>query len=165
MDVHSEQRAGGVHDAARMMPAADNNRQAAQSTGQTTGTSGHPLAGLRILLVEDSWHVAHAYKSLLEIVGLNVVGPVGTLPDAEKLFAEQRPDIAVVDIDLHGVKSYSLIDQLIASNVPTVVVSGYEVLPLLQGRVAAILTKPVRASTLLETVRRVIAETRSPDAL
>ena len=121
-----------------------------------------PLAGLRILLVEDSWHVAQAYKSLLEMVGLNVAGPVATVAEAELLVAERMPDIAVVDISLlQGETTYHLIDQLLASHVPTVVVSGYEVSPDLPGRVAAVLVKPVRANLLLATIRRVIAEQRS----
>ncbi len=154
MTVQCQQQVSAVHYKGHAMAAASDNDQ--------PDTDGNPLEGLRILLVEDSWHVAQAYKSLLEIVGLDVAGPAGTLADAETLFAQQRPDIAVVDVDLHGIKSYGLIDQLIASNVPTIVVSGYEVLPKLQGRVAAILTKPVRASTLLTVVRRVIAQSGTP---
>ena len=121
-----------------------------------------PLAGLRILLVEDSWHVALAYKSLLEMVCLNVAGPVATVAEAELLVAERMPDIAVVDVSLlQGEASYGLIDQLIASNVPTIVVSGDEVHPGLPGQVAAVLVKPVRASLLLATIRRIIAERHS----
>ncbi len=122
------------------------------------GTVDRPLVGLRILLIEDSWHVAQAYKSLLEMVGLVVIGPAGTIAEAEKLVAGQLPDIAVVDVNLHEVISYGLIDRLIASNVPTIVVSGYESHPALQGRPAAVLTKPVRARLLLATVRRILEQ-------
>ena len=36
------------------------------------------LPGQRILIVEDSWHLGVALKSLLRSVGAEVVGPVAT---------------------------------------------------------------------------------------
>jgi CheY-like chemotaxis protein len=34
---------------------------------------------LRVLIVEDTWHVANALKALLEELGASVVGPATTL--------------------------------------------------------------------------------------
>jgi DNA-binding response OmpR family regulator len=56
------------------------------------------LSGQRILVVEDSWHLGVALKSLLRSVGAEVVGPVATSADAERLVAEQVPDVAIVDL-------------------------------------------------------------------
>ena len=49
------------------------------------------LSGQRILVVEDSWHLGIALKSLLRSVGAEVIGPAATSADAERLIAEQVP--------------------------------------------------------------------------
>lgn len=60
------------------------------------------LSGLRVLVVEDSWHVARALKSVLEQVGMTVARPAATLADAERLIAENTFDLALMDINLRG---------------------------------------------------------------
>lgn len=120
-----------------------------------------PMTGLRVLLVEDTWHVAYGTKVLLENLGLEVEGPAATVAEADALLSQQTPDIALVDVNLQGTMAYGFIERLIAMGVPTVVVSGYEVLPSLEGRVAAILTKPTRARVLLATMRRIVSQQRS----
>ena len=116
------------------------------------------LSGLRVLIVEDSWHVAVAVKSVLESVGMEIVGPAATIADAESLLTDRVPDLAVVDLNLHGEMAYSLIDDLIARSVPVLVASGYETFPDMNTRVAAVLAKPIRASMLLSTLRRIIKQ-------
>jgi DNA-binding response OmpR family regulator len=116
------------------------------------------LNGVSVLLVEDTWHVAQALKSVLENCGMDIVGPVATIADAELLLARRTPDLAVVDINLRGEMSYELIDQLHRQNIPVVVVSGYEVLPQLAGKVIATLVKPIRAGALLGILRGIARE-------
>ena len=71
------------------------------------------LSGLRILVVEDSWHVATAVQSLLRSFGADVDGPVASAVEAERLVAERIPDVAIVDINLRGGElAYDLIDKL-----------------------------------------------------
>src|SRR5215831_10569868 len=70
------------------------------------------LRGLRVLIVEDSYVVARAIQSLLEEMGMVVVGPVATSIDAERLLIERSPELAVVDIHLKGEMSFNLIDRL-----------------------------------------------------
>lgn len=116
------------------------------------------LKGVRILLVEDSWHVAHALASILDNIGMIVAGPAATLADAEKILHTQRPDVAVVDMNLHGEMAYGLVAHLHQLDIPVIVVSGYEVLPCVQETVAAVLTKPIRAEQLLTELRRVVSQ-------
>ena len=87
------------------------------------------LKGVRVLVVEDTWPVGKALKSALEGIGMLVAGPVATVADAERLLAEQTPDLAVVDINLKGEFSYGLIDQLHGQGVRVVVLTGYTMLP------------------------------------
>jgi len=74
------------------------------------GAEPSDLKGLRILVVEDSWHLGMALKRLLLALGANVVGPAATTADAIHLITDQAPDVALVDINLrHGELAYGLI--------------------------------------------------------
>src|SRR5437867_2201777 len=89
-----------------------NTLRTALATDENPVRSGDALRGVRILLVEDSWHVAIAMKRLAESLGMVVIGPVATVAEAEQLLLSCAPDIAVVDINLRGDKAYGLIDRL-----------------------------------------------------
>jgi CheY-like chemotaxis protein len=119
--------------------------------------SAAELRGLRVLVVEDSWHVAHALKSLLEELGMVVAGPAASLGDAERLLATHDPEVAIVDINLKGEMAYGLIDRLQSRGVRIVVISGYAVPQIAQGKVAAILQKPFTAKSLLAILRQAAA--------
>jgi len=113
------------------------------------------LSGLRILVVEDSWHVATAVQSLLRSFGADVDGPVASAAEAERLVAERIPDVAIVDINLRGGElAYDLIDKLSGLAVRIVVMSGYSAMRLHQDKVAAVLHKPITEADLLAAVQR-----------
>jgi len=115
------------------------------------------LRGVRVLVVEDHWHVAKALKSFLETEGMKVGGPVATTADARRLATEQKPDLAVVDIHLKLETAYVLIHQLDDLGVRVVVLSGYAVLPELTKKVVAVLQKPFNAPELLGALRRALS--------
>jgi DNA-binding response OmpR family regulator len=112
---------------------------------------------VRVLIVEDQWHVANALRSLLEVEGMEVSGPAGKTADARRLADKHRPELAVVDINLKGEMAYSLIDDLHDRGVRVVVVSGYAVLPRLTAKVAAVLQKPFNGPELLAALRRALS--------
>ena len=71
------------------------------------------LAGLSVLLVEDSAAVGEAVKQLLELLGASVSGPAATTAAAESLLAQRLPDVALLDFHLRGgERSDGLIAQL-----------------------------------------------------
>ena len=111
------------------------------------GDSG--LAGVRVLVVEDTWFVADALKSLLESFGIQVIGPAATIADAERLVAAQRPELAVIDVNLNGKMAYDLINRLCDEGVRVVVVSGYADLPRLNDKAVLVLQKPVDTPVLI----------------
>jgi DNA-binding response OmpR family regulator len=111
---------------------------------------------VRVLVVEDQWYVANALKALLEAEGMEVSGSAATTADALRLASEQKPVLAVVDMNLRGEMAYDLIDQLHDQGVRSVVVSGYAVLPRLSGKVA-VLQKPFNRRDLLEALRRTLS--------
>jgi CheY-like chemotaxis protein len=112
------------------------------------------LAGLRVLVVEDSWHVATAIKLLLKSLGADVLGPVATTADAVRQLSQQTPDVALVDINLRGgERSYDLIDRLHKEGIRVVVMSGYSDVSPAHGKVAAVLRKPIQEELLLASLR------------
>jgi len=117
------------------------------------------LQGVGILLVEDSWHVGKAMKTLLHVLGADVAGPAPTAADAERLVAERTPDVAIVDINLRdGERANYLIDQLHEQGIPVIVLTGYAVVSLPPGKAKAILQKPVSKEQLLAILRPIIAQ-------
>jgi DNA-binding NtrC family response regulator len=115
------------------------------------------LNGVRVLVVEDCWHVGSAVKSLLQACGADVAGPVATTAAAERLIREQAPDVALVDLSLRGgERADVLIDQLHDRGVRVIVITGYGALA--PGKAAAILQKPIDEAQLLECLRPVMAQ-------
>ncbi len=111
------------------------------------------LRGVRVLVVEDSWPTATALEALLDELGMEVVGPAATISDAERLAAEDRPEVAVIDINLRGEMAYALIERLHSQGVSVVVVTGYAVLPEATAEIAVFLQKPFSASALRAALR------------
>jgi ActR/RegA family two-component response regulator len=112
------------------------------------------LHGLRVLIVEDSWHVSTGLRRLLEASGAIVDGPVATTADAMRLVSESAPDAAIVDINLRdGELSYELIDWLQDRGIRIVVLTGYSDISLQEGK-AVILQKPARDEVLIANLRK-----------
>jgi DNA-binding response OmpR family regulator len=86
-----------------------------------------PLQGKRILLIEDEYLVAQVVVEFLEEAGAEVAGPFGRVDDALAFIANSHSnlDAAVLDVNLHGEKSYPIADALAANNVIFVLTTGY----------------------------------------
>ena len=133
------------------------------SSPHNSPTSGSSeLKGAHILLVEDSWHVGNAIKRLLRALGADVAGPAATIADAERLIAERKPNVAIVDINLRdGERANPLLDRLQEEGIPVIVITGYTEVSLQPGKVEAILQKPVSLEQFLAILRPIVA--RLPD--
>jgi DNA-binding response OmpR family regulator len=103
---------------------------------------GGALRGLRILVIEDSWHVAFAIKNVLEAEEATVIGPAGNLKDAWALSRAEPCPIALVDINLNGEMAYDLMDELVAKGVKVIATTGYELTDTVREKVAYVLEKP-----------------------
>lgn len=112
------------------------------------------LTGVRILIVEDSWHVGIGLKSLLGAMGAEVAGPVATAAEAEQVISELTPDVGIVDFNLRGgERAHDLIDSMNARGIPVIVLSGYSTVPLADGKAVSILQKPVVETQLISALR------------
>jgi len=120
------------------------------------------LNGLSVLVVEDSWDVGSGLKMLLEAWGADVLGPVATVADAERVAVERNPNVAIVDINLRrGERSYGLINRLQDQGIPVVVLTGYAGASVQPGTADAVLEKPMKEDLLLASLRRAAAHQKS----
>jgi CheY-like chemotaxis protein len=85
-----------------------------------------PLAGLRILVVEDDMVVALAIEQALKDLGAACAGPALSVDHALRLAQEEALDGALLDLDLRGTLSFGVADALEARGVPVVFATGYD---------------------------------------
>jgi len=124
--------------------------------------SMNSLSKPKILVIEDNSLVADALCDLVRDCGCDVAGAVGYVQHGVKFVSDRPVDGAVVDINLHGVSSFPICDELQRRNVPFFFLSGHaaqsNVPP--QFRKAKFLSKPVDVSQF----RSALAEIRVPAA-
>jgi CheY-like chemotaxis protein len=83
------------------------------------------LAGLRILVVEDEVLVSLLIEDTLADEQCIVVGPYDRVPAALAAVETETFDVAVLDVNLAGVKVYPVAERLAARGIPFLLLSGY----------------------------------------
>jgi CheY-like chemotaxis protein len=84
----------------------------------------HP--GLRILVVEDNLLIAEVICDMLGEYGCEVLGPAPDLARGMALVDQDRPQGALLDINLGGTFSFPLAGMLEERGVPYVFITGYD---------------------------------------
>lgn len=84
-----------------------------------------PLAGLRVLVVDDEPLVALLVEDLLVDLGCEVVGPAGSVAEALRLVAEGGLAGALLDVNLGGELVYPVAEALQRAGTPFAFVTGY----------------------------------------
>jgi DNA-binding response OmpR family regulator len=82
-----------------------------------------PLAGRRVLVVEDDALIGMLLEEMLTDMGAEVTGIAATLPEA-MLLADTPADAAIVDVNLAGQPSYAAAERLAARGVPLLFATG-----------------------------------------
>jgi CheY-like chemotaxis protein len=82
------------------------------------------LAGKTILVLEDEPIIAMALEDHLEFAGAVPV-VAATLAQAHEAVERQQLDAAILDVNVHGEKSYAVAESLSARGIPFVFASGY----------------------------------------
>lgn len=96
-----------------------------EPSATTRGSLPLVLAGLTVLLVEDSLIIAlDAEDSVLQLGAKKVVSSAGVVQALEEI-ARERPDIALLDINLGSENSFPVAEQLHALGVPFFFTTGY----------------------------------------
>jgi DNA-binding NtrC family response regulator len=114
------------------------------------------LRGRQVMIVEDEMLLAMELESLLEEMGCSVIGPAPNVDRALALLDQQRPDAAILDVNLNGQAAMPVAAALNEQHVPFVLATGYsdELQPEMQD--APRLSKPVNHTDLLRALVQVL---------
>lgn len=85
-----------------------------------------PLAGQRILVLEDQVIVALSVRDMLMDLGATVAGPALTLADGYDLALKAPIDAAVLDLWIHGERSYAVGEALRHRSIPFVMTGSFD---------------------------------------
>jgi CheY-like chemotaxis protein len=131
-------------------------------------------AGLRVLIVEDEPLVTMLLEGMMEDLGNKVLGPFLRLePALEYIKANhQTIDVAILDVNLGGIRSFAAADLLLQLGVPFVFASGYDEAGIderwrMWPNIGKLFYEEELKATLNNAVaqdRRSFARARSPDA-
>jgi CheY-like chemotaxis protein len=80
---------------------------------------------MRVMVVEDETLVALLLEDMLSALGHEVVGTAMRLPQALELATTCNADLAILDINLAGLKSFPVADMLTRRGMPFVFATGY----------------------------------------
>jgi DNA-binding response OmpR family regulator len=94
-------------------------------SGAMTDAKAGSLDKRRILIVEDEFYLADDLSRSLRGEGAEVIGPVGTLAEAEALVDGQAFDCAILDMNLRGQMAFPIADRLRDAGVPFLIATGY----------------------------------------
>ena len=122
------------------------------------GPAAPPLAGCKVLVVEDEPVQALDLEEQLRELGYTVLGPAGSSLEARHLVRRERPNVVLLDWMLLDGSAARLVRRLTTEEVPFAVVTALE--PerldhsLLRGR--PLLRKPYASPALRATVRQLV---------
>ena len=119
---------------------------------------GPGLRGARILIVEDEYYLADDLASALRSAGAEIVGPAGTLEEAQAFVEGDGFDCAVVDMNLRGDMAFPIADRLREAGIPFLIATGYNEASLPE-RFADVprVEKPSDTRTVVEAIPALLA--------
>lgn len=115
----------------------------------------------RVLLVEDEAIIAMLLEDMLTDLGYEVVAVAGHMAEAAKLANELAIDLAVIDVNLNGVRTYPVAEILESRSIPFVFATGYGEAGLTERlKKVPILQKPFQDEDLGAAIARATAAGR-----
>ncbi len=113
---------------------------------------------LRILVAEDEYITAFDLCDTFEEAGYEVEGPHAGISSAMLACQKEKPDVALLDVELADGLSLELAQKLLDENVPVILHSDPEDTRALAARFpgATTLEKPCPPAKLLDTVSRML---------
>jgi DNA-binding response OmpR family regulator len=117
-----------------------------------------------VLVVEDDYLLADELDRMLTERGFRVIGPARNLEAAQRLLADNRIDVACLDVRLNSEESsVPLAQSLAALGIPFVFLTAYPVAYLsLAMRERPLLEKPVDPDLLAERLRSLTGTEAEP---
>lgn len=101
--------------------------------------AGPTVKGRRLLIVEDDYLIASDLANALQDLGIEILGPAGSVEAALELVESdgERLDGAVLDINLRDQRVYPVAKALATRGVPFVFATGYDAAAIPQAYAAA----------------------------
>lgn len=118
------------------------------------------LSGLRVLAVEDEPMLMLALQDLLADFGCDVVGAAARLEPAMKLARELEFDLAVLDVNLAGMRIDSVAETVKERGLPMVFITGYTGEFLGRPATGPVVEKPYNAAELQQALMTALEGTR-----
>ncbi len=114
---------------------------------------------LRVLVAEDELIVGYDLCHTVAEAGYTVEGPYEDLSSAMLAYQRNKPDIAILDVQLGDGIVYPLAEQMMAENVPIIFHSGQLSPAEVAERFpeAQTLTKPCPPAEVIQSVQRAAA--------
>ncbi len=121
-----------------------------------------PLAGTKVLVVEDESLIAMFIEDTLSDIGCETVAVVSSLDEAMAKVTEIEWDIVMLDVNLAGKVTFTLAEALSKKNRPFIFSTGYgnAAIPTHLQHVP-VLQKPFRESDLQEKLQIALSMNRS----
>ncbi len=124
-----------------------------------------PLAGRRILVVEDEMLVLMSIEMALEDLGCTAISAAASVAEALALIARHSFDAAMIDVNLGGEKSYPVADTLTQHGIPFAFSTGYgDHNDRIDFDNRPMLRKPYSTADLLAVFEQLISERSPPTA-
>jgi CheY-like chemotaxis protein len=123
---------------------------------QTDASMTGPLAGKIVLIVEDDSIIAEGIFDTLSDAGARPMAPCATIAEALTAINGQAIDVALVDVNLNGMRSHAVMQALHAKNIPFIAATAYQFAASLGGA-PVILEKPYTPEKLREAMTRALA--------
>jgi CheY-like chemotaxis protein len=123
------------------------------------------LKGLRIFIVEDEFLVLMLIEDTLADIGCVVAGTAARLEEAIANAASLDFDLALVDVNLNGVRAYPLAEMLVNRGIPVLFVTGYGEFGVPDNfRRIPVLSKPFQQRDLERALAKALASTAASDS-
>lgn len=91
----------------------------------TTPSSTGALAGLRVFVAEDEFHVLQLIEDMLSELGCAVTDSVSSVPNALERAAATQAEVAVLDVNLRGKAIFPAAQILRDRGIPVLFSTGY----------------------------------------
>ncbi|AMJ61515.1 response regulator [Bosea sp. PAMC 26642] len=120
------------------------------------------LAGLNILVVEDEMMLLMMIEGMLADMGCETVSAAATVKQALVLVETQTFDVAMLDLNLNGDRTYPVATALASRGVPFLFSTGYGAEGVIEGyQDRPVLKKPYQFEELVSAMRALIPPDRS----
>ena len=83
------------------------------------------LARRKVLILEDEPIIGFALEDMLLDLGCSAVAVASRLDQAREFIEAGEVDAAILDVNIHGQRSYSIADLLAERRLPYIFASGY----------------------------------------